>query len=318
MLTRRSFIISAIVLAATLIAPGLRAAELPKVVASFSILGDIVHEVGGNRIAITTLVGPDGDAHVYQPTPADARAVADARLVVVNGLGFEGWLDRLVSAAGYKGSIAVATEGLSAIKSEEDEDHDGDHAKADDDEDHEHHRHGEFDPHAWQSIANVRICVANIVKALTSMDPVGAKTYESNAARYLAELDALDNEIRSAIATLPRDRRKVVTSHDAFGYFAHEYGIEFLAPVGMSTESEASAGDVAKLIRQIKNDHIYAVFVENISDRRLLDQIAKETDANIGGTLYSDALSSSDGPANTYLKMMRHNYRTLTGALNIM
>lgn len=316
----------------------LQAAERPKVVASFSILGDMVQQIGGSHVQVTALVGPNGDAHVYQPTPGDALAVANADLVVVNGLGFEGWMERLVSAAGYKGSVAVATQGISAIRFDEPERrehtarHDEDQAHADEhdhaekdrhqeevdgNEGHGHHHHGAFDPHAWQSLANARTYVRNILEALTKIDPQRAQAYKSNAERYLAQLNALDAEIRSAVAALPADRRKVVTSHDAFGYFAREYGITFLAPVGMSTESEASAGDVATLIRQIREDHIPAVFVENITDRRLLDQISRETGATIGGTLYSDALSRPEEPAGTYLDMMRHNFRTLMAALGV-
>lgn len=340
MLHRRSLLISAMAGAMLAMAPGLHAAEPPKVVASFSILGDMIREIGGDRIQVTTLVGPNGDAHVYQPTPADARAVAGADLVIVNGLAFEGWLDRLVSAAGYKGTVAVATRGMPTIKSEEGEEHEehehaaghedkhehekhGDHddhdeKKADAHHDDEHgHHHGEFDPHGWQSLTNARIYVRNVTSALIGADPDGAETYKSRSAAYLAKIDALDAEIRAAVKNLPADRRTVVTPHDAFGYFAHEYGITFLAPVGMSTESEASAGDVAKLIRQIRSKRISAVFVENISDRRLLDQISRETGAGIGGTLYSDALSEPDGPAGTYLDMMRHNYRMLVRALGV-
>ena len=330
MFNRRTILCTALVVAGLAFAPAVRAAEQPKkVVASFSILGDIVKNVGGDRIEVTTLVGPNGDAHVYQPTPKDARSVSEADLVVVNGLGFEGWLDRLVEAAEYKGEIAVATTGIEALKSDEDDDHDHDHdeekasedshehkAEADHEEGHDHHHHGEFDPHAWQSIANARVYVANVREALSKIDPAGAEIYAANAKSYVAELDEVDGEIRAAVAALPEQLRKVVTSHDAFGYFAHEYDIEFLAPVGMSTESEASAKDVAHLIRQIKEDKIPAIFVENISDRRLLDQIARETDAVIGGSLFSDALSGSEGPAGTYVKMMRHNIRTLAAALS--
>ncbi|UUX50835.1 metal ABC transporter substrate-binding protein [Nisaea acidiphila] len=320
MFNRRTILFTSLVAAGVALAPMVKAAEQPKkVVASFSILGDIVKNIGGDRIELTTLVGPNGDAHVYQPTPKDARSVSDADLVVVNGLGFEGWLNRLVEAAEYQGPIAVATAGLTALKSTEEHDE----AAASDDGQKEKHasdredaHHGDLDPHAWQSIANARVYVRNVLKALTEMDPHGAAVYDSNAKSFLAELDTVDTGIRNAVASLPAERRKVVTSHDAFGYFAHEYGIRFLAPVGMSTESEASAGDVAALIRQIKEEQIPAVFVENIADGRLLDQIARETGAIIGGTLFSDALSGPDGPAGTYVKMMRHNSRTLAAALS--
>ncbi len=291
--------------------------KLP-VVASFSILGDMVAEVGGDRVAVTTLVGPDGDAHVYQPTPADAQMIAGASLVVVNGLGFEGWLDRLIEASEYKGPVVVATEGVTALEMAEggDDDHaEGEAHDHDHDHDHEGHDHGGTDPHAWQSLANARLYVANIEAGLTAADPEGAATYAANAATYLAEIDAVEAEVVAAIAALPEARRSVVTSHDAFGYFAAAYGLTFHAPEGVSTESEASAADVAALITQMKAESITAVFVENISDSRLLEQITAETGAKVGGTLFSDALSGPDGPAATYLGMMRHNVATLAAAL---
>ena len=277
-----------------------------KVVASFSILGDMVANVGGDRVQITTLVGPDGDAHVYQPTPQDAQAVAAADVVIVNGLGFEGWLDRLIEASEYTGPMVVATTGITARTFDDDA-----IAAGQDDHDHEHGT----DPHAWQSVKNAEIYVANIAAGLTVADPAGADIYVANAATYLAELDKVDEEVRAGIAGLPADRREIVTSHDAFGYFGAEYGMTLKAPQGLSTESEASAADVAALITQINADAIPAVFVENINDPRLLDQIAAETGAKIGGTLFSDALSPADGPAATYVDMMRHNIATLTAAL---
>lgn len=289
-------------------APAL-AAEPIKVVASFSILGDIVGNVGGDKITLITLVGPDGDAHVFQPSPADAKAVAAADLVVVNGLGFEGWMDRLAEAAGYKGQIAVASAGVTprAMAEEEEAGHD-DHAE-------EAEHHDGVDPHAWQSIANGEIYVANIAKALSAADPANAATYQANAEAYLARLTALDAKVKAAILALPPQRRKIITSHDAFAYFAAAYGLEVLAPQGVSTESEASANGVAALITQIRESKAPAVFIENISDPRLIEQIAKETGARIGGTLYSDALSGADGPAATYIAMFENNVAMLTAAL---
>ena len=298
MMSGRSVLCS--VITAGLIAvsgPGTVRTDAPiDVVATFSILGDMVRQVGGDRVRVTTLVGPDGDAHVYQPTPLDARAVAGARLLVVNGLGFEGWIDRLTEASGYRGCVVTATAGVKPLW------------MADRD-------HREVDPHAWQSLANARIYVRNIAAGLAAIDPAGAEFYCSNAARYMEKIDVIEAQVREAIDSLPVERRKVVTSHDAFGYLSAAYGIEFHAPVGFSTEAEASAGDVARLIRQINREEIPAVFVENISDRRLLDQIVRETGARIGGTLYSDALSKVGGPAGTHLGMMLHNIRTLVAAL---
>jgi zinc/manganese transport system substrate-binding protein len=307
-----------------------RAEEVP-VVATFSILGDMVREVGGDRVAITTLVGPDGDGHVYQPTPADARALRNARLVVANGLGFEGWIDRLVEASGYDGPVLLATEGIDPIafgeaaEDEHEHAHD-DHGHADEahghDHDHEHedgdehhHHAGEDDPHAWQSLDNARIYVTNIAEALTEVDPEGAATYAANRDRYLAEIAALDAELDARLARIPVDRRTVVTSHDAFGYLAEETGIRFLAPVGVSTDADVSAQDVAALITQIRAEGISAIFLENVSDPRMIEQIASETGVTVGGVLYSDALSEPIDQAGTYLEMMRHNIETLTGAL---
>ena len=291
------------------------------VVASFSILGDMVAHVGGDRVDVTTLVGPDGDAHVDEPTPADAQTVAAAQVVFVNGLGFEGWLDRLIEAAKYEGPVVMATTGVAPREMDgEEHDHAGREVKAegeahDHDHDHAGHDHGVTDPHAWQSLANARLYVANIAAGLTAADPEGAATYAANVAANLADINAVEAEVIAAVAALPADRRAVVTSHDAFGYFGVAYGLTFHAPEGISTEAKASAADVAALITQIRQEAIPAVFVENISDPRLLDQIVAETGAKVGGTLFSDALSPTDGPAGTYLDRMRHNIATLTIAL---
>ncbi|MGE0753199.1 MAG: metal ABC transporter substrate-binding protein [Variibacter sp.] len=272
------------------------------VVASFSILGDLVANVGGDRIALHVLVGPNSDAHVFAPSPADAKTLADAKLVFVNGLGFEGWMTRLVKASGSKAPIVVATQGIKPRQMEAEEAHGHGHAK-------------EIDPHAWQSVANAKVYVANIRDGLITADPAGKDTYEKNAAAYLTKLDAAEQEVRDAVARIAPERRRIITTHDAFGYFGAAYGIAFIAPQGVSTESEASAKDVARIVRQIKKQKIPAVFLENISDPRLVKRIAGETGAKIGGTLYSDALTDANGAAPTYLDMMRHNIRTLSTAL---
>ena len=273
-------------------APPLRAEERLNVVASFSILGDFVRNVGGDRVNVSTLVGPNGDVHVYAPAPADAKKVADARLLIINGLGLEGWLPRLLQASGSKAPIVTATRGIAPLKLGSD-----------------------ADPHAWQSVVDARIYVANIRDALVTADPADAEIFRNQAQAYLAKLDALDREVRDAIARIPQGRRKVISTHDAFGYFASAYGIDFIAPEGVSTESEASARDIADIITQVKNQKIPAVFLENISDPRLMRRIAAETGASIGGTLYSDSLTDEKGDAPTYIDMVRHNIRTLTGAL---
>jgi len=267
-------------------------AEVLKVVASFSILGDLVRNVGGARVDVTTLVGPDGDAHVYSPTPADAKKVADAKLIIVNGLGFEGWLPRLVQSSGSKAQIVTATDGIAPLR-----------------------LGSAADPHAWQSVGNARTYVGNIRTALSAADPANTEQYRANAEAYLARLDALDREVRDAVGKIPPARRKVISTHRAFGYFAASYGIEFIAPLGVSTESEPSARDIAGIITQVKQAKIPAVFLENVSDPRLVQRIAAETGAKVGGTLYSDGLTGEKGDAPTYIDMVRHNIKALTRAL---
>ena len=438
MIRRRSLLrpVATAAILALLPASFAKADEPLSVVATFSILGDMVSRIGGTHIELTTLVGPNGDAHVYQPTPADAKAVSRAELLFVNGLEFEGWLGRLAEASSFDGELVVATNGVDPIPFDDGQGgqafewagvfdlsagtyrwsfakvdggyadpamkmvvlesdaiesskevaeellesndsearrHDGvlvasdkayvlsfDEARdmtvftveikkegkyafftehmpfefeADEhflkdasgvdvepiaqepDTGHHGHHHGAFDPHAWQSIGNALLYVDNITAALSKAAPAHATSFNKNRAAYVAELKALEAEIVAMIATLPENQRSVVTAHDAFGYFEATYGLTFKAPQGVSTESEASAADVAKIIVQIRKDGIAAVFMESISDNRLLEQISRETGAAIGGTLYSDALSGSDGPASTYLDMMRYNTMTLTQAL---
>jgi zinc/manganese transport system substrate-binding protein len=268
------------------------AQEPLNVVASFSIIGDFVRNVGGDRISVTTLVGPNGDVHVYTPAPADARKIADAKLLVVNGLGLEGWLPRLVQSSGSRAVIVTATDGIQPLRIDQ-----------------------AADPHAWQSVVDARIYIANIRDALVTADPADAAVFRANAAGYLAKLDALDREVRSSVAQIPPERRKVISTHNAFGYFAAAYGIEFIAPLGVSTESEASARDLAGIITQIRTQKIPAVFLENISDVRLIRRISAETGARIGGTLFSDSLSDEKGDAPTYIELVRHNIKALTRAL---
>ncbi|ACL60566.1 metal ABC transporter substrate-binding protein [Methylobacterium nodulans] len=276
-----------------------RAAERVKVTASFSILGDMVHQVGGDRVEVTALVGPNGDAHVYEPTPTDAKGLAASKLLVLNGLGLEGWITRLEKASGFKGQTVIASKGIKPQQMEDDE----------------HGHKMVTDPHAWQNLANGRIYAQNIRDGLIKADPDGKATYEANAAKFIAAIDALEPEVRREIGRIPEGHRKMITTHDAFGYFGTAYGMAFVAPEGISTDSEATAQEVAKIIRQIRAEKIPAVFVENITDKRLLEQISRETGAKIGGTLYSDALSPPDGPAGTYLDMFRSNVKTIVAAL---
>jgi len=273
--------------------PAAAHAEKLKVVASFSILGDMAHEVAGDNVELKTLVGPNSDTHVYEPTPADAKAIASADLVIVNGLGFEGWLSRLIQSSGYKGPVVVATSGVKPLTFEGD---------------------GQ-DPHAWQSIANGKIYVANILGALVKADNKHADQYRANAVRYLKQLDALEAWVRQEISAVPENSRSVITSHDAFDYFAAAYGVKFIAPLGISTDSEASAADIARLIDQIRAQKIRAVFMENIADTRLIRQLENDGGAYVGGTLYSDALSTPDGPAASYIEMFKHNVKQLVAGM---
>ena len=281
-----------------------RAQERVNVVATFSILGDFAKNVGGDRVNVTTLVGPDSDTHVYTPTPADAKKIADAKLVIVNGLGLEGWLPRLVKSSGSKAITVVATKGVTPRKIDPSEVLSQEHDP------------GSADPHAWQSVPNAKVYVTNIRDALVTVDPSGADAYKANATAYLDKLDLLDRDVRDAIAKIPAERRSVISTHDAFGYFAAAYGVKFIAPQGVSTESEPSARDIASIISQIKKQKIPAVFLENVTDPRLMRRIAAETGVTIGGTLYSDSLTEEKGPAPTYIDMVRHNIKALTSALS--
>ena len=276
-----------------LIASPLHAAERLKVVASFSILADFVRNVGGDRINLTTLVGADSDVHVYAPAPSDAKRIADAKLVIVNGLGLEGWLPRLVQSSGSKAQVVTASAGIAPLRL-------GTAA----------------DPHGWQSVPNAKIYVTDIANALAAVDPDDAEFFRAQAKAYLEKLETLDREVREAVAKIPQERRKVISTHDAFGYFAAEYGVQFIAPLGVSTETEPSARDIATIIGQIKAQKIPAVFLENISDDRLIRRIAAETGSKVGGTLISDGLTGEKGPAPTYIDMVRHNIKALTSALD--
>ncbi|MGY8708398.1 zinc ABC transporter substrate-binding protein [Bradyrhizobium sp. 18BD] len=282
-----------LLLAMLLIASPLHAAERLNVVASFSILADFVRNVGSDRVNLTTLVGPDSDVHVYTPAPGDAKRIADAKLVIVNGLGLEGWLPRLVQSAGSKAQVVTASAGIAPLK-----------------------LGAAADPHAWQSVPNAKVYVTDIANALAAADPDDAEFFRTQAKAYLEKLEALDREVRDVVAKIPPERRKVISTHDAFGYFAAEYGVQFVAPLGVSTETEPSARDISAIIGQIKAQKIPAVFLENISDDRLIRRIAAETGAKVGGTLISDGLTGEKGTAPTYIDMVRHNIKALTSALD--
>lgn len=306
--SRRGFLAAGLALSS----PVRAAAPATKVVASFSILADMVREVGGPHVEVAALVGPESDAHVFEPTPRDALALRQAGVLVANGLGFEAWLPRLKKAAGFKGLEVVASQGLKARV-----------LAAHDRHGHDHHGHAgrghlhdsHTDPHAWQDVANGIAYVRNIAAGLARADPAHAADYRVRAAAYAARLQALDARIRARLASIPVERRVVITAHDAFGYFAEAYGVRFLTAGGLSTGVEPSAADLAGLIRQIREQHASAVFLENIADPRLMERLARETGAAVGGRLHSDALSRPGTPGDSYAGMMEANAAALSAAL---
>ncbi len=278
-----------------------------RVVASFSVLGDMVREIGGEHISLTTIVGPNGDAHSFEPTPRDAKALSQAQVLVINGLDFEGWLPRLIQAAGFSGAQVLASQGvLLRHLSEAERVHEvlGEHEK---EHKHDDGDHGDVDPHAWQSLGNGMIYAKNIADGLSRADPKRRAYYQSRAQSYIAKMKKLDIEIKQAFLAIPKSRRKVITSHDAFGYFAQAYGIQFVSVAGFSNEAEPSAREVAAIIDRARKEHISGVFIENTTNPKLVRQIARETKAKVGGTLYSDALAAPDQPAATYLGMFSWN-----------
>jgi len=260
-----------------------------RVVVSFSILEDIVHEVGGSDVAVTSLIGRDANEHVFEPSPDQVRLLAQARLFVVNGLGLEGWVTRLIQSAQYRGPLVVATEGIEPIAASE----------------------GSTDPHAWQDPRNGIIYAKNITRALAGIDPENAEMYHQRLRRYEAQLETLDRRVRERLEEIPSEKRRVITTHHAFAYYGRAYGVAFTAPEGLNTESEPSARTISALIRQIRREGIKALFLENISDPRLMQEIARETGARLGASLYSDALSMPHGPAPTYIRMIEHNTAAL-------
>jgi zinc/manganese transport system substrate-binding protein len=275
------------------------ASEPLEVVTSFSILADMVTQVGGSHVRVTSLVGPNSDAHIFNPTPADARRLAEAKMVVVNGLGFEGWMNRLIKSSGYRGPVVVTSKGVKTLPIQDGHGHG------------HHHSHVEPDPHAWQSLANAKRYVENIKIALAQAMPAHAAVFQARADDYLKQIDALEKSTRDRINVIPPERRRVITSHDAFGYFGAEYAVKFYPLQGLSTGSEPSAAAVARIVNEIKKNKVTAIFAENISDPRVLERVAKDSGAVVGGTLYADALSEPGTMADTYLKMFEHNVSTI-------
>ncbi len=351
-------------------APMLLAAEPMRIVTTFTILSDFTEQVAGDRAEVISLVGPDGDSHGYEPTPADVREISRADLVIVNGLNFEGWIDRLIAASGYTGEVVVATRTVNAIETGEDDHghghdddhghghdddhghghdddhghghdddhghghdddhghgHDDDHGHGHDDDhghghddDHGHghddhgHYHGPEDPHAWSSPVSAKQYVQVIRDALIEKDPENAAHYSSRADAYLAELDELDQWVRDMLAPIPEEHRRAIVGHDSFAYFGRDYGVEFFSALGLSTDAEPSASQIGRLIRHLREDNVRVLFLENITDTRMVDRIAADGDGYIGGSLYSDALSQPDGPAPDYISMIRFNVEKMRRA----
>ncbi|MCF7529397.1 metal ABC transporter solute-binding protein, Zn/Mn family [Neisseria lisongii] len=299
---------------AALLAGAAQAAPLP-VVTSFSILGDVAKQVGGERVAVQSLVGANQDAHAYHMTSGDIKKIRSAKLVLLNGLGLEGAdVQRAVKQS--KVPFAEATKNITALKAEEGGHHHHHHHDGDHDHDHDHHHHhdhGEFDPHVWTDPVLMVTYAQNVGNALIQADPEGKAYYQQRLTAYQNQLKKLHSDAQAAFGSVPADKRKVLTAHDAFSYMAKRYNVSFIAPQGVSSAAEPSAKQVASIIRQIKREGINAVFVENIKDTRMVDRIAKETGVRVSGKLYSDALGSA--PADTYIGMYRYNVKALTDAM---
>lgn len=257
-------------------------------VASFSILADMVRRVGGGLVNVVSLVPADADAHAYQPTAGDSRALTAAALLVENGLGLEGWMARLGAASGFRGVRVVATTGVTPRMMREGAD-------------------TSLDPHAWQDPRNGVTYIRNIAEGLVAASPDHAETWRANAATFVADIERTDAWIASQFAPIPPVARRIVTTHDAFGYYGDRYGVSFLAAEGISTDAEPSAKGIAALVGQIRRERVRTVFLENMTDPRVTKMLARETGATLSGPLYSDALSRPDGPAPDYLAMLRHN-----------
>lgn len=286
--------------------------EPVRVVATFSILADMVREVGGEQIDLTTIVGRNGDAHSFEPTPRDARALGQAQMLVRNGLGFEGWLPRLVEASGFSGLDVVASTGVRALHLDEASPDEGNHAEHM--QEVGHHHDGDLDPHAWQDLSNGVVYVRNIAEGLAQIDPEHAGQYRQRAQAYIDRLMAEDQAVREQLAAIPAAQRVMMTSHDAFGYFGHAYGIRLISIVGISSEAEPTARVIASLIDQIRAEHIHALFLENAANPKLMQRIAQETGVRVGGMLYADALDAPEREAGSYLGMFRWNMQQLLAA----
>lgn len=290
-----------------------------QVIATFSILGDIVQNVAGDAVTLTVLVPADSDAHSFEPSPSDAAALASADIIFEIGVEFETWLDALYAAAGTQAGRIVVTTGIELLPFEEH--HDDDHADATPDpmatpDDHADD-HGEFDPHVWQDPLSVIVIVENVRDALIAADPANTALYKANALRYIDELRTLHDDITAQVDTLPADARKLVTTHDTFGYFAARYGFEIVGTIlGITSVNDPSAADVAALVDAIRSTGIRTIFVENVTNVELVALIAQEAGVTIAPALYTDALGAPGTPGETYLDMMRYNVATIVTALS--
>jgi len=267
------------------------AQDKPVAVATFSILADLTQRVAGDHVQVLTLVGPNGDAHVFEPGPKESAELVHADLLIANGLGFEPWLQRLEDASSFKGKIILASDGVTPLAAEG------------------------VDPHAFQDLSNAQIYVANIAKGLSEVAPDHAADFKANADKLIAEITALDQQLKADFGAIPPEKRRVLTSHDAFHYFGHAYGIEFVSVQGLSTEAEPTADDLVKVVRQARDGHLSAIFLENMSDPRLAEMVAQESGVRMGGELYADALSDPSGPAPDYLSLIRYNAQQLLAAM---
>jgi zinc/manganese transport system substrate-binding protein len=308
-MTRLAWMGSALVAACLWMAGPALAEDKPVAVATFSIVADLTQRIAGDHVQVLTLVGPNGDAHVFEPGPKESAELAGADLLIANGLGFEPWLERLEDASSFKGKVIVASDGVTPLAA--DEVHEAHEAETEEG----HHQHESVDPHAFQDLANAQIYVANIAKGLSASAPDHAADFKANADKLIAEIAALDQQLKADFGAIPEEKRRVLTSHDAFHYFGRAYGIEFVSVQGLSTEAEPTADDLVKVVRQARDGHLSAIFLENMSDPRLAEMVAQESGVRVGGALYADALSDSSGPAPDYLSLIRYNAQQLLAAM---
>jgi zinc/manganese transport system substrate-binding protein len=317
---KRLALVGPVLAACMIVSEPALAQDKPVAVATFSILADLTQRVAGDHAQVLTLVGPNGDAHVFEPGPKESAELAGADLLIANGLGFEPWLHRLEDASGFNGKVIVASERVTPLEGEEEhegEAHEGEEheGEAHEEAEEEGHHHEGADPHAFQDLANAQIYVANIAKGLSEVVPAHAADFKANADKLIAEIAALDQKLKADFGAIPQERRRVLTSHDAFHYFGRAYGIEFISVQGVSTEAEPTAEDLAKVVRQARDGHLSAIFLENMSDPRLAETVAQESGVRMGGELYADALSDPSGPAPDYLSLIRYNAKQLLAAM---